>query len=282
MKGIRIFTFLILAGFFVQSCDDHKKTELILLGTIHSPTQNFNSDTLYNILVRIKPDVILYEVDSSFFDDNFRFNRPLKSNEFLAVSGYRSNYPVEVRPYDFTGRNEYRITVGSRPTDSKALKLLDSLYRQKLLKEEHERIYSDYQKLNESLNSLVYMPVREFNTSSTDSLAALRQSFQYEQLKNIISETPEFSEAFAEKPNGELISYAEGYRLASDFWHLRNRTMASNISKMIREFKGKRLVVLNGFFHRYYLRSELSPKQETDDFIIREFYEFDGTNSEDR
>ena len=42
-------------------------TEVVLLGTVHQPVENFNADTLYDILVDIEPDVILYEVDSSFF-----------------------------------------------------------------------------------------------------------------------------------------------------------------------------------------------------------------------
>lgn len=149
---MRNFTIIVLI-FCIQSCIK-QKTEFVLLGTVHSPTENFNADSLYNIFDKIKPDVILYEVDSSFFTDDFHFKNKLKGNEYLATTRYMENHQVIVRPYDFTGRNEYRIEIGSRPTDGKALKMLDSLFQTKQLGKECSDIYEQYKEINESLNNL--------------------------------------------------------------------------------------------------------------------------------
>ena len=50
--------------------------------------------------------------------------------------------------------------------------------------------------------------------------------------------------------------------------------MATNIKSFIKEFKGKKIVVLNGFFHRYYLLSELIPFKDELSFEIKDYYEY--------
>lgn len=137
MKKILLLMFI---GLLFYSCTS-KKTELVLLGTVHQPIENFTPDSLYNILVKIQPDLILFEVDSSFFTEEFEFNTTWESNENIAVVKYMKNFEVDVRPYEFTGRNEYRIKIGSRPTDGKAIEMLDSLYKGNQLDSLNQKVY---------------------------------------------------------------------------------------------------------------------------------------------
>jgi pheromone shutdown protein TraB len=58
----------------------------------------------------------------------------------------------------------------------------------------------------------------------------------------------------------------------SDFWDLRNQTMASNIYEIARKYPGKTIVVLTGFLHRYYLIRALN-KLNKNDFVRKEFYQ---------
>ncbi len=256
-----------------QSCN-RKRTELIMLGTVHQPVENFNSDDLYNILVKLKPDLILFEVDSSFFTQEFKFNKTWSSNENIATVKYINNHKVDVRPYDFTGRNEYRIKIGSRPTDRKTTKLLDSLYIKGDLNVKETLIYEEFHEINDSLNSFAVLGPKSFNNNTTDSIAKVRQHYQYEKLMEIIKGRKVFSNTFHIKADGDSISYMEGYKRAGEFWHLRNKTMAKNILHFTKEYKGKRIVVLNGYFHRYYLNSLLKPKQEESGFTIKNFDEY--------
>ncbi len=265
---ITISTLLLI----VQSCTN-KKTELVLLGTVHQPIQNFNPDSLYNILVKIRPDLILFEVDSSFFTKEFKFKKPWESNENIAVIRYMNNFDVDVRPYEFTGRNEYRIKIGSRPTDSKASNLLDSLYKNNLLDPLNNKIYESFLKVNDSLNSFAYLGAKAFNNSKTDNIAQIRQEYQYKKLLDIMGEYPIFSNTYYVKNEGDSISYFEGYKRASEFWDLRNQTMSKNILHFVKEYQGRRIVVLNGYFHRYYLNALIKPKEDELDFTINEFYE---------
>ena len=251
-----------------------KQTNLVIIGTVHEPAKNFNPDSLYNILVQVKPDVILYELDSTFFDSDFNFTKELFSNEFIATTRYTKNHNTIVRPYDFTGRNQHRINIGSRPTDGKVHELLDSLYLNGFLVENHHRIMSRYKKINKTLISKAYGKALDFNNAETDSISQLHQDIQYKKINVVVKAIPLFSEKFQVLPYGDSITFAEGYQRAENFWHLRNKTMAANIQKFIQAYEGKTIVVLNGFFHRYYLNKELRPYQDSMGFRIYEFYNF--------
>jgi hypothetical protein len=269
----QIFILISFLGLVLQSCSN-KKTELVLLGTVHQPIQNFNSDSLYNILVKIKPDLILFEVDSSFFTKNFKFKKTWKSNENIATIRYMNNFDVDVRPYEFTGRNEYRIKIGSRPTDSKAINLLDSLHKNNSLNSSNNKTYEDFLEVNDSLNSFAYLGAKGFNNPITDKIAQIRQEYQYKKLLDVMGEYPIFSKIYHVKNRGDSINYYEGYKRASEFWDLRNQTMSKNILHFVKEYNGKRIVVLNGYFHRYYLNYLIKPKQHELDFVVKEFYEY--------
>ncbi|WP_338733471.1 hypothetical protein [Mangrovimonas cancribranchiae] len=270
MKRLLEFIFI---GLLFWGCTN-KKTELVILGTVHQPVQNFTPDSLYNILVKIKPDLILYEVDSSFFTKEFNFKKTWESNENISTVKYMNNFNVDVRPYGFTGRNEYRIRIGSRPTDSKAFKFLDSLYRNNQLSALDKRIYQNFLEANDTLNSFAYLGAKAFNNPKTDKAAEIRQKYHYKELLSIMSKYPIFSDTYHVKNDGDSISYYEGYKRASEFWDLRNHTMSKNILHFIREYHGKKIIVLNGYFHRYYLNSLIKPKEEELNFTIKEFYEY--------
>ena len=47
-----------------------------------------------------------------------------------------------------------------------------------------------------------------------------------------------------------------------------------NIGNYAREFPGKRIIVMCGFEHRYYLRLLLAERASTDGFVLREFWEY--------
>jgi len=258
----------------ILSCKTEKSTEIIVIGTLHKPESNFNSETLFNILEDIQPDFILEELDSSFFTSDFRHKDISNSNEGMACEKYIEKYPtVKLRPYEFEGRNEYRINIGSRPTDGLTTKLIDSLNKVDLLSDTEAKIHNKYKALLEPLIVLASKSPENFNNPSTDSICAERQYYQYKMLTRITNKRNEFATRFHTKPNGEKISYRDGYQLASDFWDLRNETMAKNIMRISEQNNGKKIVVLCGFMHRYYIISELRKLTEGKNIILKEFYE---------
>lgn len=252
-----------------------QKTELIVIGTIHQPVPNFNSDTIVKILDTVKPDFILNELYSSFFTKDFKFKNQPTENEGIASEKYTSKYPnVQLRPFDFEGRNEYRRINGFNPTEGLAISLLDSLYQNKLLTKKQSKIYDKYQNLLEPLKKSALGDPKEFNNSKNDKICKERQYYQYVKLLKIMKERPEFTNHTYTKPNGEIITYEKGFQLASEFWDDRNQTMAKNILKIANENPNTKIVVLTGFMHRYYIRSELKKMtKNNENIVIKEFYE---------
>jgi hypothetical protein len=58
------------------------------------------------------------------------------------------------------------------------------------------------------------------------------------------------------------------------YWVLRNNEMLRNIRRLAMEFAGKRLVVLCGYEHRYYLRSHLYDWDEQPGYVVKEYWEY--------
>lgn len=270
MKSILTPIIVLLA--IIYSFSQYKKTELVIIGNIHEAAPNYNADTLYTILEQIKPDIILHEIDSSFFTKDFKFKYPSKGNEQNASEKYLKTYPQTlIRPFEFEGRNQYRRAEGMVPTDNLTIQLLDSLYHAGALSPQESEIVKTYYKLSEQLNAIATTSPKNFNNSRTDSISEQRQHFQHKRLTQITNKRPEFANRFVTKPNGEKISYRDGYQLWADFWDLRNKTMARNILKIAEQNPGRRIVVLTGFFHRYYLLKEL---KKGNNIQIKEYYEY--------
>lgn len=252
-----------------------QKTEIIIIGNIHQPVPNYNSDTIVTILEKIKPDFLLHEIDSSFFNSDFTFKDPPQENEGLASVKYISRNPqTQMRPFDFEGRNEYRKINGFNPTEGLAIKLLDSLYKENKLSNREARIYKKYNDLLEPLKIAASKNPKSFNNALNDEICEDRQYYQYHKLLSIMKNRPEFSNSYYTKTNGQRITYEKGFQLASEFWDLRNKTMAKNILNIAGGNPGKKIVVLTGFMHRYYIINELKKNTKRDkDIVIKEFYD---------
>ncbi|MCZ2222547.1 MAG: hypothetical protein LC122_02840 [Chitinophagales bacterium] len=269
-KIIILFTFV----FSLVYCYG-QKTEIIVIGNIHQAVPNYNSDTIVNILNKVQPDYLLQELDSSFFTQDFKFKEKASENEGIASEKYISKNPqTQMRPFEFEGRNEYRKINGFNPTEHLAISLLDSLYKKNLLTKQQNKIYKQYVDVLEPLKKAASGKPKDFNNSRNDKICEERQYYQYVKLLKIMGQRAEFSNHFYTKPNGKKITYEKGFQLASEFWDLRNQTMAKNILKIANENSGKKLVVLTGFMHRYYIISELKKLTKNNKNIaIKEFYE---------
>ncbi len=158
------------------------------------------------------------------------------------------------------------------PTDNLAVQLIDSLFKSHMLTTDEASIYESFQSITSDLISIASLSPENFNNTRTDSIAEKRQHYQYHELFKIIINRKEFAERHVVKPDGTNISYRDGFLLMSKFWDLRNKTMADNIYKISKQYPDKRIVVLTGFLHRYYLIKELNNLDNVN-LDIRSFYQ---------
>ncbi|WP_284461829.1 hypothetical protein, partial [Chryseobacterium sp.] len=175
-------------------------------------------------------------------------------------------------PFDFEGRNQYRKDKGMVPTDNLSVKLIDSLYKAKQLSSSEIKRYEDFLTTTKELMKIAELSPENFNNTTTDKISERRQNAQYSGLIQITDERPEFANRYITKPNGEKISYRDGFKLMSGFWDLRNQTMAKNIYTIAEKYPHKKIVVLTGFLHRYYVLKELN-RLNKGSYVIKEFYD---------
>jgi len=247
------------------------KSELTILGTVHSPTLLVNADTIYSAIVKTKPDIILLELDSSFFTKSFQLKEMYDENEINATVKYlNKNKKCVLRPFDFEGRNAYRPKMGIQNSD-KILKRIGIMYYTNSLSAASRDIWKRFTDLTDTIDTISKKDLQTINSIATDNLVCERQFYQYKKLKEIIKSKKEFLNNFDFTSKGDSITLEEVFNRYAYFEELRNRTMVENILKIIKQNPKKRIMVLTGFYHRDFLLTELKFKEIAYNFIIREF-----------
>jgi hypothetical protein len=270
-KLITLTLFLSSLIYNAQIINNKQKAELIVIGTVHFPTKQINKDTIYSVLENLKPDVILMESDMTNFNSDFTFKNTYDENEWNAVIKYRNNFKnTLVRPIEFEGRNKYRKDNGIQNPDVvlNEINVLDSL---NILREKHKKIWSRFIDLSNSLNESDNKSLKDINSVSTENLVRERQFYQYQKLKEISDENDEFAKLKVETASRDSISFRELYRRYCYFEELRNRTIIDNILKWKEKYPNKKIVVLIGFYHKYFLVNELKWKQKEYNFELKEY-----------
>jgi hypothetical protein len=243
-----LFTFSLLIKFVAA------QTTVTILGTAHFATQGMNADTLYQMICRIKPDVILQELDASLMDAKGNYKgRILKDtgNEHLASLRYKVIHPdVVFREFDIAYRNAYYRQHNTFANENKSSRSLDSLFSRGLLSRKNLDIISKLYHLNDSLNRMYYdSQLRFLNSPAYMSLAREREFWLYTKLPEVFESTPALHKWHAFEKDD------------ADFWDVRNHAMINNILGYVGTFKGKKIMVLTGAMHKYYLTEGLQPKQ---------------------
>lgn len=270
MLNPRLLVFL--AYILLSGCTIKDKGQIIIIGTIHFPSENIDSDKLYNILDKVKPDVILFESDSSNFNSDFTFKNMYNENEFNAVSQYKTNYPnIYIRPYDIEGRNQYRIEMGIQNPGS-VFSLISELEKQNALSSDSKRYWDDFVMLSGQLDSCSNLDLQAINALSTDEIVGERQMYQYKKVREIVDNKVEFTKRFIKLNTNDSISLRTLYNRYTDFERQRENQMVQNILNMTQHFPNKKIVVLTGFYHRYYLVKGIQELKSNVPFELKEFY----------
>lgn len=250
---LSVFTlcFSLTAG--AQNID--AQTKVYVIGTTHQAVNCINSEALEDILNKIRPDVILVEVDSSFLTKDFHFDLEKypdilsSSMENTAVNRYKQKNQVVLRPFDITGRNEfYRQNDYFAKEDGLFGELLD-MKANKDYSEENERLF-------DLAWSIIELYAEAENITSDDINSDVRQKFTelkyatYDTFLNICENEP------------KLHKWIDFARLQRDFWIRRNQTMVDNISLFAEEFRGKTIAVIVGFEHKYFIVNKLRANKD--------------------
>ena len=244
------------------------QTEVHIIGTVHFETDSIKRHHFYDYLNRISPSVILYEGDSStvkrvvnktdYFSriiDGLKNRREME--KFIVLKYLENNSGCVLLPYECELRNKYHLRHNLRKRSKEMINLVIRLYVDSLLTQEQSIIIDDFLELNNALIKIDNGTITDINNSTTDSIIKQRQQdYIYKKIPEIAMDRKELSE------------YWDFIPIHMDYWDTRNRAMAQNILKQIANHPNKKIVVLNGYYHRYYLIEELKPYQAEYEFVL--------------
>jgi|AGTN01.3.fsa_nt_gi hypothetical protein len=241
----------------------YSQTELCIVGTSHNESSYINSDSIHNILLKVKPDIILIELDSTFFTHNFDFDLNkypdlLSTNENIGAEKYHSQHKVDLRPFDMTGRNKYYKEINYFDNQNKMWSEVLSLYeRNELSKKDKEDV--ELIRLVMNYNGMNFSSVKDLNVNMTVKFLSLREKIIYSKMVSIVENTE------------KLYHWIDFARQWEVHWYERNAIMANNIKKIVNDYKNKRIVVLVGLEHKPGLLDLL---EESTDFVFREYWTY--------
>ena len=238
------------------------ETEVYILGTIHMETDNINRNDLYQLLDSISPSVILFESDEKTLkrilkkrDYFFQLRDFLKNQTEIEKSvtlRYLENNPeCLVLPYEWEAMIKYYRKYKILKKPKKMLNSIVELHKKNQLTRDQSKVLIEFSDLNIGLRIGQEGTLSDINNAITDSLVSQRQYYLFSKIPEIVID------------RSELSSYIDFIPVFRTYWDKRNKAMAENILKQIQHHPNQVIVVLNGFYHRYYLIDELK-KYETD------------------
>jgi hypothetical protein len=267
VKRLLIQTFLAILSFILifeakAFCTVIDTTSIVIVGTVHNSTKKFTGDSLLNIIKRINPDLILIELDSSFFSSDMTIKPEFQqiSLENTVISNYLKTNKVLIRPYDIEGRNKIYDQNNYFEQQSGLSNALNKAYKDSSIQGEAS-VYFDAIRRFDKINH-AFASDYPFVINSTACMVAMecKQFYAFEGMIKIVSSLPELN---------KFVPYATFNR---DFWIKRNNTMVKKILYWNKLLRPKTLLIICGYEHKTYLYNSLVSQEKANDFRLKDYW----------
>ncbi|WP_337085283.1 hypothetical protein [Elizabethkingia anophelis] len=273
---------LIFSFFFVISCstsiNPYKDSRVIILGTIHYGAENINAKSVYTILSDFKPDIILLEAESSIFEKENVLKTDfdgINSNEFQATLKYqKENSGVQIKPAELEGRNNYRKELGIYSEAGFVFNKIEELDKKGELKlsDQEKKHLLRFDSYWEAVDNIAKQDLKTVNSKQSDAIVDSLMKYQYNRTRDIVNNHNEFTKfrLLSSKNKKDTITYKEYFNNWSNFeGHIRNEGIAKNVIRYYKENPGKKIILLTGFKHRFFIKKYL----ENQNIKTIEFYQ---------
>jgi hypothetical protein len=272
-KRIWAFLLLLCVSLNVRS-QDSLVTDLILIGTKHTPHSGYHSDSLLKVVVNLKPDIILIEQDSvSGIFKTGQFKPIPRWIKYLSrITGWSKNeiegnmihkfhraFPhVIIKPFDVA------LNGHERDKNRKEFIQLEKVFEVAMSKAFDNKEMSQYranvhltrEQLHTQMSKRLYSVLQEFNTDSTTEIIRQLKTLEENHFKALVDSVP------------SLQPFSKRVYQMFDNWQLRDKVMVQQIQRYILAYPGKRIVAISGAFHRFYQIDHLAPKREEMNFRL--------------
>ncbi|MDV3725059.1 hypothetical protein CMU40_02490 [Elizabethkingia anophelis] len=255
----------ILSLIFFTACttiqNQYKKSQLIILGTIHSGAENINTNSVYKILSDFKPDIILLEAESNIFEKENVLKSDfdgINSNEFQATLKYQKENPgVQIKPAELEGRNNYRKELGIYSEAGFVFNKIEELDKKGELKlsDQEKKHLLQFDSYWEAVDNIAKQDLKTVNSKQSDAIVDSLMQYQYIRTRAIVNNHNEFTKfrLLSSKSKTDTITYKEYFNNWAHFeGNLRNEGIAKNVIRYYKENPGKKIILLTGFKHRFF------------------------------
>ena len=245
-----------------------QKTQVVIIGGIHSfhhKNPNYSPEILKEILLSLKPDVILNELPLSLVDPNGRpiiRSRNANEPEMWAADQIAQKLGIKQIPFDRPNRQEHYRKTRKFQRRKKAEKRF-SEWLEQVKTNAPESVDLKITQLNTyclqaQISLTKNVGPKIINSDGYDEVVRTRHILWKEIRPEILKKYPGFE------------TLVEDYEFDYQEWQERNRIMADNIIKAAKQYTGKRMVVVTGAEHRYTLRDLLKDEPGID---LKEYWE---------
>lgn len=255
----------VLAVFiFSAACRSHQsnRAQTLIVGTVHEATSQVNADSIYNILLKFKPDLILIELDSTFFYEDFTYRTLFEGNEMIATTRYKMNFPkTRIRPIEFEGRESYREKNGLFPEISMDFgETIGNLVQANKLSQQHLADLRKLRQFDSIINLRKEASLTLINTAETDRFVDSLNYYKYERLLDMATTYDEFNKIVKDANKRDVVLKSNFAAYADFEYRMRNNAMARHVLQAIKNNPNQRIIVLVGFAHRSPIIKYLTPR----------------------
>jgi hypothetical protein len=252
------------------SCINKSQSEVSILGSVHFSTDSLNADSIYQVLLGFKPDIILTEIDEDKMYQDFTYKNLYNENEIISIIRYKINHPnVLIRPIEIFKRNEKRKEIGIFSEASEVFQNLNRLDNKGLFTTKEQLIWNRFADYWDIADEIGRSSLSVINSTDSDIVIDSLMNYQYLKLGEIINNNPIFEDRLIKDSHGDPISLKKYYELWADFEMRRNLAISENALSYIRDNPEKRIIISLGFKHRFYLKKFLGENG----IKVTEFYE---------
>ncbi|TAF79470.1 MAG: hypothetical protein EAZ50_11300 [Runella slithyformis] len=101
---------IILTILSILYCKVYGQAKLCIVGTIHNPTAKINSDSIFEVIKKFSPTIILYEADTILdIRNDLKGIDGGNTNEFIAINKYlKIKSSTKILPFDWTEKQKFR------------------------------------------------------------------------------------------------------------------------------------------------------------------------------
>ena len=253
---------LIILLFLVVVSISYGQKQIWLIGTAHEEKDYINADSIIYALNKINPDLILVELEAKYFTKDYRFNLELypdllSTNENIASHNYQQLHTVKLRPFEIEGRNEFYRSENYFENETQMFDEMLHLYKNNKLSENCKTDFEILLSTLDSYSKVKFRSLSEANSDVATKFLALTNKINFDLMISIVKQTKELE---------KWLKFSE---LRKDFWNRRNKAMFHKINGYSKEYPDKKIVVLVGNDHKYFLLELLKQNE----FEVKNYYE---------